>query len=70
MDILASLICIKHRIIVKLLVQFCSSMIIVSNFNYISVTIFLGFVTWPHFDEMCEVTKGAWPNDIEHLRLI
>ena len=45
-------------------------MIIVSNFNYISVTVFLGFVTWPHFDKMCEVTKGAWPNDIEHLRLI
>ena len=41
----------------------------VSNFNYISVTVFLGFVTWPHFDKMCEVTKGAWPNDIEHVHL-
>ena len=59
-----------HKIIVKLLVQFCSSMIIVSNSNYVSVTGFLGFATWPHFNEMCEVTKGAWASDIEHLRLI
>ena len=39
-------------------------MIIVSNSNYVSVTVFLGFVTWPHFNEMCEVTKGAWPSNI------
>ena len=36
-------------------------MIIVSNS---SVTVFLGFVTWAHFNEMCEVTKGLWPSDI------
>ena len=34
-------------------------MIIISNSNYVSVTVFLGFATWPHFNEMCEVTKGA-----------
>ena len=39
-------------------------MIIASKSNYISVTVSLGFVTWPHFNEMCEVTKGAWPSDI------
>ena len=39
-------------------------MIIVSNSNYINVTIFLGFVTLAYFNEMYEVTKGAWPSDI------
>ena len=39
-------------------------MIIVSNSNYVGVIILLGFVTCPHFNEMCEVTKGAWPSDI------
>ena len=67
MGILASFICIY---IVKFLFQFSSSMIIVSNSNYVSVTIILDFVTCPHFNEMCEVTKGAWPSDIECLRLI
>ena len=44
---LASFICVY---IVKFLVQFStSSMIIVSNSNYVSITIFLGFVTCPHF---------------------
>ena len=38
-------------------------MIIDSNSNYVSVTVFC-FVTWPHYNEMCEVTKGAWPSDI------
>ena len=61
MGILASFICIYT---VKFLVQFSSSMIIVSNSNYVSVIIFLGFVTCSHFTEMCEVTKGAWPSDI------
>ena len=27
-------------------------------------SVFLGFVTWPHCNEMCEVKKGAWPSDI------
>ena len=39
-------------------------MIIVSNSNWVSVIIIFDFVTWPHFYEMCEVTKGAWPSDI------
>ena len=61
MGILASFIC---AYIVKFLVQFSSSMIIVRNSNYISVIIFLDFVTSPHFNKMCEVTKGAWSSDI------
>ena len=59
-----------HKIIVKLLVQFCSSMIIVSNSNYVSITVFLGFATWPHFNEMCEVTKGAWPSTLCYVIII
>ena len=39
-------------------------MIIVSNSNYVSVIIFLGFVTCQHFNEMCEVTKGTCSRDM------
>ena len=39
-------------------------MIIVSSSNYISVTIFFGLSLGHIFNEMCEVTKGAWPSDI------
>ena len=39
-------------------------MIILSNSNYISVTVFLGFVTWPHFNDIYKATKDAWQSDI------
>ena len=45
-------------------------MIIDSNSDYVSVTVFLGFATWPHFSEMCEVTKGAWPSTLRYVIII
>ena len=45
-------------------------MIIDRNSDYVSVTVFLGFATWPHFNEMFEVTKGAWPSTLCYVIII
>ena len=39
-------------------------MIIVSNSNWVSVTIFFGLSLGHIFDKMYKATKGAWPSDI------
>ena len=54
MGILASFICIY-----TVLAHFCTGMIMVSN-SRLSLALSLGHI----FNEMCEVTEGAWPSDI------
>ena len=59
--ILTNFICIC---IVNLLAHFPSSMIILSNLVRLVSQLFLALSFGHIFNEICEVTKGAWPSGI------